>query len=134
MKNKNSFLSTIFKLLTTGDKILILIFFLFGFVSLFALQRYQQPGSTVLIKIANNKIYRYNLDKDREINLHGPIGTTRILIHKGKVRVIHSDCPQKICVKSGWISGSFEIIVCVPNKIIIAIESKNNQYFDVITQ
>ena len=121
MKNKNSFLSTIFKLLTTGDKILILIFFLFGFVSLFALQRYQQPGSTVLIKIANNKIYRYNLDKDREINLHGPIGTTRILIHKGKV-------------KSGWISGSFEIIVCVPNKIIIAIESKNNQYFDVITQ
>jgi len=42
-----------------------------------------------------------------------------IEISRGKVRVIESTCPDKLCVKSGWLESANSAIVCVPNKIVI---------------
>lgn len=39
-----------------------------------------------------------------------------------RVRVIEADCPDQIDVKQGYISRVGEIIVCLPNKLIIEIK------------
>lgn len=59
-----------------------------------------------------------NVKKSYEINL--PHNT--ILVENGDISVIHSDCPDKLCVKQGKISDNIFPIVCLPNKLVIEIK------------
>mgnify|MGYP006297219959 CR=1 FL=1 len=62
------------------------------------------------------------------VKVKGPIGTSVIEAHKGKVRVKEAPDadPEKICEKTGWIETPGPSIICVPNKISIWIESKDS--------
>ncbi|ACL70178.1 NusG domain II-containing protein [Halothermothrix orenii] len=68
-------------------------------------------------------------DKPLLIKVKGPIGTHIIEAHNGNVRVKEAPerDPEKICEKTGWIKGPGPVIVCVPNKISIWIESKETE-------
>ncbi len=33
-------------------------------------------------------------------------------------------CPEKVCSETGWISKSYETIVCLPNRIAVNIENR----------
>ena len=48
----------------------------------------------------------------------------------GKVRVVSSTCPDKVCVKTGDISEAGEVIVCVPNRVSIKLAGKKE--FDAV--
>ena len=39
----------------------------------------------------------------------------------GAVRVRESDCPDQICVLTGWISAPGDMIVCVPYRVVIQV-------------
>ncbi|MGE5587679.1 MAG: NusG domain II-containing protein [Clostridia bacterium] len=40
----------------------------------------------------------------------------------GRARVLASDCPDKVCVKTGWIDRPGELIVCLPNRVVVKIQ------------
>ncbi len=46
----------------------------------------------------------------------------------GKIRIKDADCPDKICVKTGWISEPGQSSVCLPHKLMINIEGKNAKF------
>lgn len=56
-----------------------------------------------------------------------------IAVKHNSIRVKDADCPNKLCVKSGWISNPGEIIVCLPFKLIINIEAASNKDIDGAT-
>jgi hypothetical protein len=39
----------------------------------------------------------------------------------GAVRVREADCPDQVCVLTGWISSPGDMIVCVPYRVVIQI-------------
>jgi hypothetical protein len=41
-----------------------------------------------------------------------------------KVRIAHADCPDQVCVKTGWISLPSQEIVCLPWHVVIKLVSK----------
>lgn len=43
----------------------------------------------------------------------------------GKIRIKDADCPDKVCVKTGWISEPGQSSVCLPHRLMITIEGKN---------
>ena len=47
-----------------------------------------------------------------------------IVAENGRIRFQDSDCPDKTCVKTGWLDHRGEIAVCMPNKVIISISEK----------
>ena len=63
------------------------------------------------------------------IKVNGPIGMSVIEAFQGKVRIKKAPekDPEKICEKTGWIKEAGPTIICVPNKISIWIESKENK-------
>lgn len=67
----------------------------------------------------------YKIGENKEFEVDGKIGKVRIEIRDMKVRVKESSCPNKICVKTGWISRSGEIILCAPNSVLIQLLSSN---------
>jgi hypothetical protein len=77
----------------------------------------------------NGKSENISLNKDRIFTLDNGIV---IEINDGKIRVKESDCPQKICVKHGWLRYANDVIVCLPNKTIIYLKKKSD--LDYITQ
>lgn len=50
-------------------------------------------------------------------------GTNTIAIAPGKIRVLEASCPDQFCVQQGWIQNSIYPIVCLPNQLVIRIES-----------
>lgn len=123
------------KILTPADKILVTGIGLATLFSFLILNLIEAPGSYVTIDEVGHSHYKYSLNNDKLIICHGPIGETVIRIEFGKARVLRSDCPNKICVNSGAIDKTGQIIVCVPNKIIVKIEGEQKEHsLDVVTQ
>lgn len=48
-------------------------------------------------------------------------GFNIITIENGRIAVTDSDCPDKICVKTGFISDSGIPIICAPHRLEIVI-------------
>jgi len=44
-----------------------------------------------------------------------------ILVENGRIRFEEADCPDKRCVKTGWLSQLGNTAVCLPNKTMITI-------------
>jgi len=129
----NEFSKEIYNVLTLGDKILIFILVLSGFFSFFLVKLFTYPGNFALISIQGEQKFRKNLNEDGMFILKGPIGDTKAEVSHGAIRVVDSDCPQKLCVHQGEIKYVGEIIVCVPNKITIWIQGRSRNKFDAIT-
>lgn len=65
----------------------------------------------------------------------GPLGKSSLEIKHGKVCMKDSPCPDKLCVLTGWIDDSKQPIVCLPQRIVIRIESrKTASTYDGVTQ
>lgn len=67
------------------------------------------------------------------INISG-VHKATIVAEKNRICFLESDCPDKICVKTGWLSQPGEIAVCLPNKIIIKLEQDKNQNVDGVVK
>ena len=78
---------------------------------------------------ADGSEYEYSAKADGIYKVQGAIGITTFEIKDGRVRIIDSPCPNKICVHQGWDSP----LVCLPNNVIISIESEDEE-FDALTK
>lgn len=45
-----------------------------------------------------------------------------ILAEKGRIRVLQSECPNKICVNTGWLTKPGDAAICVPGDTIVIID------------
>ncbi|NLI57913.1 MAG: NusG domain II-containing protein [Clostridium sp.] len=77
------------------------------------------------------KIFIDDLDELKEIKL---FENNDVIIHaeNGRIRFYKSNCPDQVCVNSGWISKKGEMAVCLPYRIIIKIEGVDSEV-DIIT-
>lgn len=73
----------------------------------------------------------YSLAQDQEIEING--GSNILVIKNGKVDMTEADCPDKLCVKQKAISKNHESIICLPNKVIVEVDSSENSEFDAVT-
>lgn len=125
-------LKQIWKLLTPGDKVLVLFLIGLSCSSLFLFKHFEQPGEMAFITAEATQTYRKSLTHDGQWVLHGAVGKSVIEISDGSIRIVDSDCPQRLCVHQGAIRRVGGLIVCVPNKITIWIEGKRQDIFDAI--
>ena len=88
-------------------------------------------GGNLIIQINGETIASYPLGEDAEFEIND--GTNRVKISDEKVRMVQADCPDQICVHYKAISKNHETIVCLPNKIVLTIESTNETEIDATT-
>ncbi len=84
-----------------------------------------ESGKQVEIFVDGKLKFIYSLNDDRNIEIKGNIGSSTIEIKNGKIRMVFSPCPDKLCMKQGFIGNRGESIVCVPNRIVIKIKGEN---------
>ncbi|MBQ2840351.1 MAG: NusG domain II-containing protein [Oscillospiraceae bacterium] len=85
-----------------------------------------ERGASVTVECDGALVGTYLLDEDTEVDAAG----CRIKIEGGKAYVADSDCPDKVCIKTGEISQRGEAIICIPNRVNIKISG--DMGFDAI--
>lgn len=81
-----------------------------------------------LIYVQNEQVAELSLTPGDSFNYELNFGdrnqhTAVIEIEDGRIRMLPMDeelCPRSICSHTGWISYSYESIVCLPNQIMVA--------------
>lgn len=116
-----------------GDKIIllfILIITISGFLGSYVYKNLIGGKDKIAVIKQNGKVIkRINLTKLKE-DEELVVSTedkhyNEIIIKKDMIYISEADCPDQICVKTGAISKPGDTVVCLPNKLIIAIEGEN---------
>jgi len=92
-------------------------------------------GKTAVIYQGGNEIKRIDLskvEKPYEFDINCSEGANTVRVEQGRICVVSSDCPDKICVNQGYIENSLFPIVCLPHKLSISIEKSDNNDFDAV--
>ena len=89
------------------------------------------PGSSreVVITDWKGKSTYYSLLKPppEKLTVTGPLGETTIQITSDGARFISSPCPNHTCIRHGLIKKPYDSAACIPNRVIIRIESTLSQ-------
>lgn len=121
--------------MTKGDKVLIIMIIIISLLSLGFVANIArvEDAKYVSIQVNGEEIKRIIFDKSvigKTIPIKTEYGYNLIEIGDERVRVIDADCPDKLDVKQGYIYGSNELIVCLPNRLVVEI--KNSEEKDEI--
>ena len=113
-----------------NDFILIIsVIFIALSVFLFLKFTKEEGSGQVVVKVEGEEFGRYDIDEDNEIN----INNNNILVIKDKKAYIkEATCPDKLCVKQKEISMDGESIICLPNKVVVTVESDSKSDIDAV--
>lgn len=105
------------------DVLLILIVLAISTV-IFISTKIMNKGNSDKIEIyVDNRLYKsIPINSEEEITIENNEDYNHIKIYDKGAKIIDASCPDKVCVKSGFIKDSNEKIVCIPNKVIIKIK------------
>lgn len=99
---------------------LLLVFcvVIFGVIQIFV----KKDGALAVVKVDGNIVEKLDLKRENVIEVDGyDGGVNKIEVKGGKVRMTYADCPDELCVKTGWISKTGETIVCLPHRVVVEI-------------
>ncbi len=75
-------------------------------------------GAWVTVQVDGEDYGRYSLGEDQVIEIGE---TNRLEIKEGKASITYGNCPDQICVETGAIGRAHEVIVCMPNRVVVEI-------------
>lgn len=113
--------------LLSGDWIVI-IGALLLIIASFRIFWHQEAAGKLLIRQGDKVYARYSLDQDRTLDIHGPLGDSRIEIAHGKVRFHSSPCSNQYCVHQGWLSRVGQVAICLPNQVSLELLGDSKPY------
>jgi hypothetical protein len=116
---------------TPFDWILLTVLLFFSLSGFVFVKKLIPAGDAVIIEVNGKKAYQLSIGEDRIVDVRGAQGITRVEIKDQRVRVVDSECPQKICVRQGWIRQG--AIICLPNRVVVTIEGDEERKIDAIT-
>lgn len=61
-------------------------------------------------------------------------GEYRIVVEaeRGKIRFLSSDCPDQVCVRTGWLTAAGQSAACAPGRVLVRLSGESGQ--DVVVR
>lgn len=119
-----------------GDLVVYLFFIIFFYtLGTKILELGEEKPSKVEIYVDGTLKYIYPLQKEeRDIFVDTVLGGVNVKFKDNMVRVTSSNSPKKINVKRGWISSPGEVIIGIPDRLLIKIvgDKKDEDGLDYI--
>ncbi len=126
--------------MTKWDKLLIIFVVIASLFGIFLVKysAFNSGTKYVVIEVNGDEYKRISFGSNmvgKTIDINTKFGYNKIEIGDERVRVIEADCPDKLDVKQGWISSPGEVIVCLPNRLVIKIvaEDENDKEYDYLS-
>lgn len=116
------------------EKIFILaaLFVAIIIAGFFYLYQKNTEQTTVVIQVDGQEYQRTSLQKNQTIIIQNGNHYNEIVIHNNQVFMKAANCPDQVCVHQGSISHSPNMIICLPNRVSIEIQSTDKGVVDAI--
>lgn len=118
-------------------KIIVGVLIIAGLFYLFNQYRISKMDiNNVYVEInVDGELYKkVKLNDEKEIKIEREDGYNIIRVHDNGVEMTEANCPDQICVKSGFISKVGSTIVCLPHKIYVEIVGDMEDGLDAISE
>ncbi|HHY80426.1 MAG TPA: NusG domain II-containing protein [Thermoanaerobacter sp.] len=96
-------------------------------------QHYPHKYAAIMV---DGKIYKEvsldDVNYREEIPIVTKYGKDVLLVKDGGVKVIYAECPDKICIKEGFIDKPGQSIICLPFRIVVEIRGVKNDKVDQV--
>ena len=112
MKNKNILWGLLFAVIVIGG---VLLYLSLG----------RGEGTVAVISVDGEVLERIDLSKVRkpyDMDISTEYGHNTVHVEKGAISVSEADCPDKVCMYQGRLTGSGIPIICMPHRLVIEIE------------
>ena len=90
------------------------------------LLRQRREGTTVEILLDGAVIREIDLSRvyrEESFRVECPEGYNLITVRPGAICVSEADCPDRICVRMGWLTDGAAPIVCLPHRLMIRLKA-----------
>lgn len=120
------------------DVILIVALLIFAGAIYFTYQLLNKAelkgNERVTVTVEGEEYGSYALNMDATIEIQGKLGINTLEIKEGKAKMVDADCPDQICVNHLAISHSNDLIICLPNEIIVEVVGGSASGIDATAQ
>jgi len=112
-------LKKVIKNTTFADRLLFLFLIVGSVAGIFISREAVSQSSDVVVEVDGKPAYTFPVTVNKVITVNSRCGDTLIEIKDGRVRIREAHCPNRLCVKQGWVSRG--VIVCLPNRIVVTV-------------
>ncbi len=109
-----------------NDIILIAVLFLFATLGGVYLFFFREAGNTVTVTVDGELYGEYSLNDDIAVDIITGTNNEQfnlLVISEGKASVEKASCPDGICSDHSAVFRDGESIICLPNKVVITVNS-----------
>ncbi|MEG0095444.1 MAG: NusG domain II-containing protein [Erysipelotrichaceae bacterium] len=124
-----------------ADKVFIVLVLIGSFLFYIPLivMDHLNEGKTkqAVVSYKDSEILRIDMLKNDVYKVKGSLGPVSIEVKDKAVRVEKENSPYHLCSIQGWVKESNRPIICLPNDIVVQIESvdkDNNSDVDTVIQ
>ena len=105
------------------DKVLFAALLLLSLLGIAETGRSLVRGGEAVVTIDEQEVRRLPLDGSG-LRTFTDCGLTYTLeIGEDRVRMVEIDCPNRICIHTGWTAAGGTPVVCLPNRLILEVEA-----------
>lgn len=95
-----------------------------------------QKSTPAVVKVIQNGQEKgtYSISEEQTLSIRCDDGGYNLLfIRNGEASISDADCRDRLCVRQRAISKKGESIICLPHKLVIQIEAKEESELDAVT-
>lgn len=87
----------------------------------------------ISVQVNGEEIKKITFSKEKKVYpIRTTFGINILEVSEDGIRVIEANCPDKLDVKFGRIDKVGQAIICIPNRLVIQIKSRQNNDLDVV--
>jgi hypothetical protein len=117
--------------ITFADSVILLVLILV--FSFFLFQHYNGERRISHFSVKTDvRTVILNPEQDRDLAVESSGYHYLVRVRKGTIWVFRADCPDKLCIRMGSINSPGERIICIPGKLVITAEGKDE--FDAVNR
>lgn len=114
--------------LTKGDKVLVALLVVFSIFLAFYMSKVSDNAEKkyVSIQINGEEINAIQFSKDiigKTYKVETEYGYNILKFGDEEVQIIDASCLDKLCIKQGTINKIGQLLVCLPNRLVVEIKS-----------
>ena len=87
----------------------------------------------ISVQVNGEEIKKITFSKEKKVYpIRTTFGINILEVSEDGIRVIEANCPDTLDVKFGRIDKVGQAIICIPNRLVIQIKSRQNNDLDVV--
>ncbi len=122
-----------FNIFKKADIVLAIILILLGTLATGYGLMFGNQGTKAVVTVDGQEYGTYDLSKDQTVKIIQNNHHNEITIKDGTVSMSFSDCQNQVCVHSGAIRNTSQVITCLPNHVMVQIQGEKEADFDAIS-